>query len=115
MGLRAGTLRKRITFQVRSATQDAVGGQSVAWTDLITIWASLEPAAGRELMTAQAMNIEQPTTITVRWQPELANFRSVAAMRVAYGSRIFNIHSSQNQEERNRILVLIASEGLNDG
>jgi SPP1 family predicted phage head-tail adaptor len=115
MGIRAGTLRKRITFQTRSTTQDAVGGQSVTWSDLLTTWASLEPSAGRELMSAQAMNVEQPTTITVRWQSELSNFRAVAAMRVVYGSRIFNIHSSQNQEERNRILVLIASEGLNDG
>ena len=39
----------------------------------------------------------------------------LATMRIVYGSRIFNIHDSENMEERNRIIVLSASEGMNDG
>lgn len=115
MGLRAGTLRHQITLQARETTRDPVGGQSTAWTDVATVWASLEPSVGRELMAAQALAIDQPTTITVRYQSFLADPRLVVAMRALYGTRIFNIHSSQNETERNRSVTLIASEGMNDG
>ncbi len=115
IGLRAGDLRRRITIQQRSASIDAVGGQSINWNDVATVWASIEPSGGRELMSAQKMNIDNPATITIRWQSSFADPKAVAAMRVIYGPRIFNIHSAVNQEERNRVLVLLASEGLNDG
>ena len=115
MGLRAGTLRHRITLQQRSTAQDSVGGQSVTWSDVATVWASIEPSGGKELMAAQAMNIGIPSTITMRWQSLFSNPKALAAMRVIYGSRLFNIHASNNPEERNRVLVLLCSEGLNDG
>ena len=114
-GLRAGELRRRVTLQQRSASVDAVGGQSIIWNDVATVWGSIEPSGGRELMTAQKMSIDNPATITIRWQSPFADPKAVAAMRVLYGSRIFNIHSAVNQDERNRVLVLLASEGLNDG
>lgn len=108
-------MRHRITFQSRATTRDAEGGQSTTWSDVLTVWAALEPSFGKELLAAQAMNIDQPSTITVRWQSALADTKTVCAMRVVYDTRIFNIHSAMNQEERNRVLVLIASEGLNNG
>ena len=112
---RAGELRHEIDLEARSVTQDAVGGESTTWCKVITVKANIEAAVGRELLSAQAMQIDQPTTITIRWQPAFSDPKAVAAMRAVFGSRIFNIHSSQNVEERNRLLVLIASEGLNDG
>jgi SPP1 family predicted phage head-tail adaptor len=115
MGMRAGTLRKRIAIQSRGTSVDSFGQQTTTWSTVATIWASIEPSGGKELMMAQAMNIDQASTITIRWQSLFADPKAVAAMRIVYGSRIFNIHSSANQEERNRVLVLIASEGLNDG
>ena len=115
VGLRAGTLNRRVTFQSRSATPDAEGGQSIAWNVVAVVWASIEPSVGKELVAAQSMNIDQPSTITLRWQSALSDPKAVCAMRIVYGSRIFNIHSAMNQEERNRALVLIASEGLNNG
>ena len=115
VGLRAGTLNRRITFQSRSTARDAEGGQSQVWSPVAVVWAAIEPSAGKELLAAQAMNLDQPSTITVRWQAALADPKTVCAMRIVYGTRIFNIHSAMNQEERNRVLVLIASEGLNNG
>lgn len=115
MVLSAGTLRRRITLQQQSTSVDAYGQPVVTWADVATIWASLEPSFGRELIAAQAVNLDQPTTITIRWQSAFSNPRSVAAMRAVYKGRIFNIHSVQNEDERNSMLTLIASEGLNDG
>jgi SPP1 family predicted phage head-tail adaptor len=75
-----------------------------------TVWASIEPSVGRELMAAQAVSLEQPTTITIRWQPIFASPKAVAAMRVVYNGRIFNLHSVENEAERNVLLTLVASE-----
>ena len=115
MGLRAGTLRHRITLQRRSTSVDSFGAQSTSWVTAARVWASIEPSGGKELMAAQAMAIDQPATITIRWQPMFADPKTVAALRIIYGTRIFNIHSSNNPEARNRVLTLLCSEGLNDG
>jgi SPP1 family predicted phage head-tail adaptor len=115
MALSAGTLRKRITLQQQSPSVDSYGQQVSTWTDVATAWASVEPSVGRELMAAQAVSLDQPTTITIRWQPLFASPKAVAAMRAVYNGRIFNIHSVENESERNTVLTLIASEGLNDG
>ena len=115
MTLSAGTLRKRITLQQQSTSVDTYGQQITTWTDVATVWASIEPSVGRELMAAQAVRLDQPTTITMRWQSAFASPKAVAAMRVVYNGRIFNIYSVENEDERNRMLTLLASEGLNDG
>ncbi|WP_300338225.1 phage head closure protein [Accumulibacter sp.] len=115
MAISAGTLRKRITLQQQSQSVDSYGQQIATWTDVATVWASVEPSVGRELMAAQAVSLDQPTTITIRWQAAFASPKAVAAMRVVYNGRLFNIHSVENEEERNSTLTLIASEGLNDG
>lgn len=115
MSLRAGELRRRITLQSRATTRDAEGGQSTTWSDVATVWASIEPSAGKELVAALAFNLDQPSTITIRWRSELANPKAVAAMRAQYNGRIFDIHSAMIQGERDRVVVLIASEGLNNG
>ena len=113
--IRAGQLSRRITLQQQSPSVDSYGQQVSAWTDVATVWASVEPSVGRELMAAQAVSLDQPTTITIRWQPLFASPKAVAAMRAVYNGRIFNIHSVENEFERNTVLTLIASEGLNDG
>ena len=115
MALSAGTLRKRITLQQQTPSLDPYGQQIVSWSDVASVWASIEPSVGRELMAAQAVSLDQPTTITLRWQPAFASPKAVAAMRAVYKGRIFNIHSVENEGERNAVLILIASEGLNDG
>ena len=115
MGLRAGTLRHRLVIQRRTATQDSVGGQSTAWTTIATVWAEISPLSGREQLAAQAVQAEITHQITVRWQPLFANPKVVASYRGLDNGRIFNISSSINQDERNRIVVLQATEGLNEG
>ena len=102
-------------MQARDTTVMADGGQAATWTDLTTLWADMAPSAGKELFAAQALRLQQPMTITMRWQPIFADPKAVAAMRVKYNTRIFSIHSVQNTDERNREIVLICDEGLNDG
>jgi SPP1 family predicted phage head-tail adaptor len=115
MYIRSRELRHRVLFQTRSISKDTFGGQSSTWTDAFTVFAAMESSFGKELLTAQGMSIDQPITVTVRYRTELAIPPITAAMRIVYGTRIFNIHSSVNQIERNRAIVLICSEGMNNG
>lgn len=115
MAIRAGILRRRLTVQQRTTAQDSSGGQLTTWSDVATVWGDIQPLTGRELVTAQAVSTEVSHQITIRWQPAFASPKSVAAMRVSYAGRLFNIHAAINEDERNRTLTLMASEGTNDG
>lgn len=117
--MRAGDLRRRITIQLKGTAADTFGQASTSWTDFLTCWAAISPLSGRELVTAQAINAEITHQISIRYLESLANPMQVAAMRIVYQNggvtRYFNVLSSQNVDERNRELLLSASEGLNLG
>lgn len=113
--MRAGDLRHRVTFQSRSVSADSFGAQSEQWRDVATVWADVSPLSGRELFAAQAVNVEISHSVTIRYQAQFAGPKAVAAMRILYGNRIFNIHSSMDTDERHRELKMTCSEGLNNG
>lgn len=113
--MRAGDLRHRVTFQSRSIASDAFGAQSTLWSNVATVSADVSPLTGRELQAAQATNVEISHLVTIRYQALFAGPKTVAAMRIMYGDRIFNIHSSLDQDERHKSIQLTCSEGLNDG
>jgi SPP1 family predicted phage head-tail adaptor len=113
--VRSGTLRKRLTFQTKAVTQDALGQPQNVWTDLFTCWGEIVPLSGRELLAAAAVQSAVSHTVTVRYRSELAVPKTVAAMRIRYGSRVFDIHASMNEDERNRLVTLQVEEGLNNG
>ena len=113
--LRAGQLTRRLKIQSRSATQDTFGGPSLVWTDVATVWAEIQPLTGRELEGAQRMASEVSHQITVRYQAIFADPKVVAGYRAIYKGRVFNIHASLNEDERNTVLTLLASEGMDDG
>lgn len=113
--MRAGDLRHRVTFQAKTATEDSFGEQLPTWIDQFTVSAAIEPLSGRELFAAQSVQSEVTHQITVRYRSEFASPRAIAAMRIAYGNRLFDVHAVMNVDERNRMVIVMASEGLNDG
>ncbi|MDM8356669.1 phage head closure protein [Pandoraea communis] len=113
--MRAGELRHLLTFQAKSAAQDELGEPINAWVDVLTCWGKVSPTTGRERMAAQAVQSYVSHSVTVRYASQLANPKDVAAMRIVFGTRIFDIHDSLNEDERNRMITLMAEEGLNNG
>lgn len=113
--MRASDLRHRVSIQKRTQTQDSYGAQQAVWTDVLQVWAHIEPLSGRELFAAQAAQSETTHTIIVRYNALLWKPTEAARMRAVYNGRIFNITASANEDERNRMLTLSAQEGLNDG
>lgn len=114
--MQAGDLRHRVTFQRRSKEEDGFGEQATGWIDVVAgVSAAIVPLNGRELIAAQAIMSETTHQVTIRYHPALAVSRVVAALRMVFNGRYFNIQSSLNEDERNRMIVMMASEGMNDG
>ncbi len=110
-----GALDKRITIQQCVITQDDSGAPVSTWSDVATVWAHVHPLSGRELQIAQSTYAEVSHQIVIRYLATFANSLAVAAMRVVYSGRYFNIIASIDVEEAHYWIVLSVSEGLTNG
>jgi len=105
-----GKLRHRVTLQEYKEVLDQYGTPiDQGWQDVATIWASIEPIQGREYVLLQNTQSELTTRIRIRYRPEIT-----PAMRVLYGTRVFNIQSVIDPEERHRELQLMCNEKVGD-
>lgn len=111
----AGMLTRRIKIQRPSTIKDSVGAPCRSWLDVATVWADIQPLSGKEAVIANRISAELSHQIIVRYQSLFDNPQQVAQMRVLYKARIFNIHSALNEDEMRTQIILLASEGLDDG
>lgn len=100
-------MRHRVELQSFSTAQNAFGEEVRTWTTFATVWASVEPLQGRELMEAQQINAETTIKIMLRYN---ATIESVH--RVKIGSRLLDIVSVVNPQERDEHLVLMCKEAV---
>jgi len=102
-----GRLRHRLTLEQEMPSADGGGGYALAWTTVATLWAAIEPIAGREQL--QAMQLASPVThrVIIRHRPGVG-----AGMRARLGSRLFNIRAVIDRDERRRYLDLLCEEGV---
>lgn len=103
--MRAGDLRHQVTIQQFESIDDGGGGHEEVWTDLTTVWGSVEPLNGKERYDAQQIQATLSHKIRIRYYPNLK-----PSMRVKFETRVFNILSIINFEERNRELQLMCEE-----
>lgn len=106
----AGKLRHTITIQSKTITTDTFGGTVETWSDVASVAASVEPLQGRELASAQTVNAETTTRITIRYRAGV-----IPANRITFEGKFYNITSVIDPDLRHRELVIMASEGLNEG
>ncbi|WP_442965062.1 phage head closure protein [Pseudomonas sp. JS3066] len=108
--MRAGKLRHRITFQARQLGADDFGQPSQSWLEIATVWASVEPISGRELLAAQQVHGETTHRIRCRYLEGITS-----SARVLFGSRVFDIQTLINSDELGASLEILAKEGPTDG
>ena len=111
--LRAGTLNKRVTIQhlvAASPTQNAGGEIDESWTDLVTVWAAVEPLRGREFLAAQQINSEVTGQIRIRKRTGVT-----AKMRCSFDSRYYDILGVVDPREMGEEMILYVREGVNAG
>ena len=108
--MKIGTLRHRIKIQAYNASRDSFGSEVPEWVDVTTVWASMTPVSGKEYMASSQMRAEVTTKIGIRYQQGVT-----PKMRVVCGTRIFDIISVLNLEERNIELQLLCKERVQGG
>lgn len=108
--MEAGKLRHRVTIQSKTVAPDDYGGPVETWVDVATVPASVEPLQGRELANAQTVNTETTTRITMRYRADL-----LPSHRITFDGKYYNLHSIVDEELKHKSLVIMASQGLNEG
>jgi SPP1 family predicted phage head-tail adaptor len=105
--VKIGKLRHRITIEQAAENQEPDGSVIEMWSIYATAQASIEPVSGREYFVAQSTQADLNHRISLRYVPGIT-----PKMRVNYGSRIFDILSVINVNERNRELQLMCRESI---
>lgn len=87
MALSAGKLRHKVLIQYPLTTQDpSTGEMIVAWADVASVWASVEPASVREFISAGAEQSEVNGKIIMRKRDDVN-----ATMRIVYRGLVYQI------------------------
>jgi SPP1 family predicted phage head-tail adaptor len=107
--MRAGRLRHRITIQeFRVTGRNVIGGEVKDWVNVATVWAGIEPIRGREYLAADQPRAELTHRVPMRYRPGIVP----TTMRVKYGSRVFDIKSVIDPDERHVDLELMCTEAV---
>ena len=93
--MESGKLRYRLEIQSVTET-NADGEVTEAWATDDTVWGSIEPLRGKEIFEAGQVESRATHRIRIRYYSGLT-----PTNRFKFGSRIFNIESVANVEERN--------------
>jgi SPP1 family predicted phage head-tail adaptor len=103
--MRAGDLDKRGTIQYPAKSKDSFGEDIETWTDLVTVWCSIEPVSGSEKWLQQERISEANYKIKMRYR---ANVKPT--MRMKYKNRYFQFLAVLNLYEDCKELILPAKE-----
>lgn len=97
-----GDLTQRISVERLQQGQDELGQPIEAWTTLASVWAAVEPQAGREFVGAGALQAELVVKVRIRWMAGLTS-----ADRVLHDGKVYGITSVIDYRSARRELVLM--------
>lgn len=70
--MRAGTLRDRIVIQRQSTAVDQAWGQSTAWNDISTVWASVVATVADESFAQKGTASATGYTVKMRYRADVS-------------------------------------------
>lgn len=103
--MEAGKLQRRVALQAAAETTTETGEVARVWTTYATVWARIEPLAGRELVYAQQTTPDVTHRVTLRYRADVT-----VAHRLLYGTRVLHIRAARNLEEDDVELQLDCQE-----
>lgn len=103
--MRAGLLRHKFTVRTMTEEQDAAGELVQTWADGNTIWGSITPLSGGESLSNEQITAEVTHKVWVRYDSTVT-----PGTRLLFGSRVFEINSVLNKDERNVAMELLCKE-----
>ena len=97
-----GDLNQRVLIERFTSEPDEIGQPIEAWVTLATVWAAVEPQAGREFVAAGAGQSELTTKIRIRWRAGITS-----RDRVTHDGKVYGIASVIDYRSARRELVLM--------
>lgn len=109
--IEAGKLRHRLVIQYQAESQNQqTGAIDVVWTNVATVWGSIEPISAREFIASQSEDSKLSTRITIRYRSDIdAKMRLYHAAKGQY----YNIEGVLSDKESGlEYITLPCSEGI---
>ncbi|MCP4704012.1 MAG: phage head closure protein [candidate division Zixibacteria bacterium] len=106
--MRAGQLRHTISIQEQTDVADGMGGFTTSWADISgmdAIPAAIWPLSAKESIEAMKLELVVSHKIRIRYRSGIT-----AKNRILFGSRVFDVVSLINNDERNISLDMLAVE-----
>lgn len=100
--MKPGQLDQRVSLERLEQGQDEIGQPFTTWTPVFTVWAAVEPLAGREWFAAGGAQSDVTTRIRLRYRPGIT-----AADRVTHEGKVYGITSVIDYKSGKRELVLM--------
>lgn len=107
--MNAGQLNKKIIIQKNQSSKNDYGESVSSWVDYVTLWANIKHLRGQELFLSEQVYNKEVFRIQTRYYSGIDT-----KMRISYDSKIFNITSINNINEKNITLEFIVEELGND-
>ena len=107
--MQAGRLRERVTIQEKQIVRNSFGEEVIQFVDLATVWAGVEPLNGREFLEAKTEQAQITTRVRIRYRDGI-----YPTMRLVYRSRVLVVDSVIHVYERQREIVLMCREEINE-
>lgn len=109
--MQAGLLNQRVTLQRRSVGLDAAGQTSTTWVDVDTVWASVLPLRGRDLLAAAQQQATFDAKVTMRYRADV-----MPTDRLMWGTQPLEIVGEPiNVAGRGAALELMCTHGVRAG
>lgn len=108
---RAGWLRHRVVIEERgSVARNAVGEEIVTWSEVVTLWAGIEPTAGREYRAPDSEQAEMTTRIRCRYYPGITPVMRARWTDANDDEHMYDILSVARVREAQRDMILVCRE-----
>ena len=108
--MRAGRLNHRVTLEQRSISRSDVGGRTVSYTPVATVYAEVAPLRGEEFFAAKTMVSKVNVKITIRYRSDVAPDWRISMDDADRGKRTFGIDAVVNPRDGRNILELMCKE-----
>lgn len=105
MSVSIGEMRHRLLLEAPVASTDGGGGVTRLWALVAEVWAAIRPASGGEGVEADGLAGRVSHEIWIRHRSGVG-----PEMRFVLGTRVFEIRSAIDVDERRRFLRCLVEE-----
>jgi len=105
--IKARAKRHKILVEKVTETQDAYGDIVETWSTYYGSYAEVQPLNGKEYFDSQSVQADVTIKFRIRYLQGI-----IPKMRVSYNSRLFDIESVIDVDERHKETILMCKESV---